>query len=256
MDADRQRELILDQFTKQAIPFSQIPAHSSEETNRLIIEMAKIEPDATVLDVACGPGLVATAVAQVAKHVTGIDITPAMIEQAQQRQKEKRLTNMTWQVGDVPPLPFPDASFSAVITRYSFHHFLDPKAVLAEMVRVCCPGGKVCVVDVFTSSPEQAEVFDRMEKLRNASHVRGLALDELTGMFYDAGMQDIRTAFYKVETTVEKSLSVSFPNPGDADLIRQIFRDDLGVNRMGLGAVEREGAIHFAYPIVIVAGSK
>ena len=53
----------------------------------------------------------------------------------------KQLTNLTWVVGDAVPLPFPVAAFSAVVTRYSFHHFLDPRAVLAGMVRVCAPGG-------------------------------------------------------------------------------------------------------------------
>lgn len=254
MDAERQRELILDQFTKQAIPFSKVPAHASDDTNRLIIETAGIGSDDTVLDVACGPGLVACAAAKVARHVTGIDITPAMIEQARERQRASGLTNMAWRVGDVPPLPFPEASFSAVITRYSFHHLLDPGAVLAEMVRVCHPGGKVAVVDIFTSSPEQAEAYDQLENLRDASHVRGLALGELTGMFCDAGIRDVRTAFYRAEREVEEWLTTSFPDPRDIDTIRRLFRDDLGVNRMGLDVAERDGAIHFGYPVVILAG--
>lgn len=254
MDATLQRQLILDQFTKQAIPFSEMPAHSNDENIQLIIETAGLGPDDTVLDLACGPGLITCAVAQVVRHVTGIDITPAMIEQAQHRQRSEGLTNMTWEVGDGLALPFPDASFSAVITRYSFHHFLDPQAVLAEMARVCQPGGTLCVVDILTSSPEQAKAYDHFQKLRDPSHVRGLGLEELTGLFYDAGVRDMRTVFYKSELELEKSLAASFPNPGDADVIRQLFRDDLGVDRMGLGATERDGLIYFAYPIVILAG--
>src|SRR5690349_7542390 len=84
---EEQRRLILDQFTKQAVPFSEMPAHSNDEANRLLIERAEVGPDDTVLDVACGPGLVACTLAQVARHVTGIDLTPAMIEQAQARQR-------------------------------------------------------------------------------------------------------------------------------------------------------------------------
>src|SRR5262245_41056251 len=138
--AEEQRRLILDQFTRQAVPFAEMPAHSNDEANRLLVEMAGVGPADTVLDVACGPGLVACPLAEVARHVTGIDLTPAMIEQAQARQRAKGLTNLTWLVGDAVPLPFPDAAFSVVVTRYSFHHFLDPRAVLAEMVRVCRPG--------------------------------------------------------------------------------------------------------------------
>src|SRR5215470_7882948 len=196
--AAEQRRLILEQFTRQAVPFSQMPAHSNDEANRLLIEMAGVGPADTVLDVACGPGLVACTLAEVARHVTGIDLTPAMIEQAAIRQRARGLTNLTWIVGDAVPLPFPDAAFSVVVTRYTFHHFLEPRAVLAEMVRVCSPGGRVAVIDVFTSGPEQAEAYNRVEKLRDPSHVRALSLEELTGLCHDVGLQKLKTAFYKL----------------------------------------------------------
>jgi len=146
--ADEHRRLILDQFTKQAVPFSQMQNHSPE----LLLNASGVGPEEIVLDVACGPGLMACAFAKVARHVTGIDLTPAMIEQAKVLQASDGLANLTWQIGDVNPLPFPDTVFSLVFTRYSFHHFLDPKAVLAEMDRVCSPGGRVVVVDVFMSN--------------------------------------------------------------------------------------------------------
>jgi ubiquinone/menaquinone biosynthesis C-methylase UbiE len=252
--AEEQRRLILDQFTKQAVPFSQMPAHSNDEANHLLIDLAQVSPEDTVLDVACGPGLVACALAQVARQVTGLDLTPAMIEQAQVRQRSKGLSNLTWVVGDAVPLPFPDAAFLVVVTRYSFHHFLDPQAVLSEMVRVCEPGGRVAVIDVFTSSPEQAAAYNRVEKLRDPSHVRALSLEELTGLCHDAELRDVRTGFYKLDVPLEELLARSFPNPGDADRIRQTFADDIGVDRLGVGAHRRDGTIHFAFPIVAVVG--
>src|SRR5262249_17334129 len=146
---DHQR-LILDQFTKQAVPFSQMQNHSPE----LLLAVAGAGPADTVLDVACGPGLLACAFARVVLHVTGIDLTPAMIEQAKVLQQSHGLTNLSWHVGDVQPLPFAAGSHSLVFTRYSFHHFLDPQAVLAEMVRVCAPVGRVVVADVFMSNAD------------------------------------------------------------------------------------------------------
>lgn len=256
MESTEHRERIRDQFTKQAIPFAKLGPHSNEESLRLVIETAKIGKQDTVLDVACGPGLITCAVAKVAHEVTGIDLTPAMIEQAKIRQQEMQLANLRWQVGDACPLPFADHSFSVVMTRYSFHHFQDPRAVFFEMARVCRPGGTVCVVDVFTSSPEQGAAYDRLEILRDPSHVRGLALEELTGLFYEGGLIDLRTAFYKVEMELEKVMSASFPNPGDADTVRRLIQDDVGRNAMGLDCHKKDSQIHFAYPIVIVAGTK
>jgi SAM-dependent methyltransferase len=251
-----QRRLIVEQFTKQAVPFSEMPHHNDEDTNRLVIETAGIGPEDTVLDVACGPGLITCAVAGVAKHVTGIDITPAMIEQARKRQQAMGLTNMEWGIGDVTPLPLAGSSFSAVITRYSFHHFLEPQAVLAEMVRVCGPGGRVAVVDVFMSTSEQAEAYDRMEKLRDPSHTRALLLGELTGMFHDAGLAEMKTAFYKLEVELERLLTATCTTPDNAEKVRSIFEDDLCVDRLGVGANRQQDGIHFAFPIVIMVGKK
>jgi hypothetical protein len=124
------------------------------------------------------------------------------------------------------------------------------------MVRVCRPGGRVAVIDVFTSSPEQAEAYNRVEKLRDPSHVRALPLGELTGLCHEAGLRDVRTGLYKLEVPLEELLARSFPNPGDADRIRQTFADDIGVDRLGVGAHRRDGAIHFAFPIVVIAGRK
>ena len=257
MDAAAQRARILDQFTRQAIPFTEIPSHSQDDTNRLVIETAGIGPTDEVLDVACGPGLITCEMARAARHVTGIDLTPAMIEQARLRQERLGLANMGWRTGDASePLPFADGSFSVVATRYSFHHFLEPAKAFAEMVRVCRPGGTVCVTDVFVSSPEQGAAYDELETLRDPSHVRGLSLGELTGLFDSAGLTELRTAFYKVEMEVETILAASFPNPGDADKVRRLFEADLDTNRLGLGATRRAGKIVYAYPIAVVAGRK
>lgn len=253
--ADEHKRLILDQFTRQAVPFAERHALSGEEANRLLIDLAAVGPEDEVLDVGCGPGIVACALAAVARHVTGIDLTPAMIEQAKAKQQGLGLDNLTWVVGDAVPLPFADRSYSVVVSRYAFHHVLHPRAVFAEMARVTRPGGRVAVIDVYTTSPEQAEAYNRVERWRDPSHVRALSLNELTGLFRDAGLSDVRTAFYGVPVTLEGVLAASFPNPGDADKVGEAFANDIGVNRLGVGATRRDGDIHFTFPTVIVAGT-
>jgi len=119
-----------------------------------------------------------------------------------------------------------------VFTRHSFHHLLEPATGLVEMVLVCSPGGRVVVVDVFTSNPDQAEAFNRLEKLRNPSHVRALTLHELTALVTRSGLRHVRTQLYKHEFELAPVLQRSFPNPGDADVIRRMFADYLGVNRL------------------------
>ena len=74
------QDLILDQFTKQAVPFATAPGIQDEEALKLVVEFTGAGPNDTVLDVACGPGLVVCAFAPVVRHATGIDLTPAMID--------------------------------------------------------------------------------------------------------------------------------------------------------------------------------
>jgi SAM-dependent methyltransferase len=146
---------ILDQFTRQAVPFAGSASIRNEEALNRIVEWAGAGPEDTVLDVACGPGLLICAFARVAKHATGVDMTPAMLEQARKLQKEKGLTNVSWQSGDVYALPFPQPQFSIVSSRFAFHHFQTPLAALKEMKRVCLPEGRIVVADM-APLPEKA----------------------------------------------------------------------------------------------------
>jgi SAM-dependent methyltransferase len=251
------RELILDQFTRQAVPFSTAPAIRDEEALWRLVEASGAGPDDTVLDVACGPGLVVAAFARVSRHVTGIDLTPAMIERARALQREQALTNVTLTVGDVLPLPYEDETFSIVVSRFAFHHFPDPVAVLREMVRVCRPEGRVVVADAAASSdPARAAAFNRMEKLRDPSHVRAMPLAELVGLFAQAGLPAPVITRSEVRAEVEGLLSRSFPRPGDADTIRALFEASLVDDGLGVGARREQGAIHFAYPVAILVSAR
>src|SRR5215468_7090256 len=161
-------DAILDQFTRQATPFATAPGIRDETALRLIVEASGAGPDDTVLDVACGPGLVVAAFARVVRHATGIDVTPAMLTRA--REVSAGLANVTLDRGEVLPLPYDDCAFSIVVSRFAFHHFADPRAVLAEMRRVCRPGGTVVVCDLTASDdPAKATAFHRIEMLRDPS---------------------------------------------------------------------------------------
>ena len=252
------RDLIVEQFTKQAVPFSTAPGVRDEEALRLLVDFTGAGPDDTVLDVACGPGLVVCALAGVVRHATGIDVTPAMIERARTLAAEKGLANVSWHVGDVLPLPYPDGGFSIIVSRFAFHHFPEPRAVLAEMKRVCAPGGRVVLVDVAASEdPAKAAALNRMEKLRDPSHVRALTLAELEGLFAEVGLPAPRAAFYQLKSELEGLLERSFPEAGDAERVRRMLIDSLADDGLGLGTRRRGGGeIVFAYPVAVLAAGK
>src|SRR5262249_42843949 len=154
------------QFTRQAVPFSTAAGIKDERALELLVEASGAGSDDTVLDVACGPGLVVAAFARVACHATGIDVTPAILARA--RELTAGLGNVTLDQGEATPLPYADASFSVVVSRFAFHHFPDPRAVLREMRRVCRPGGRIVVCDLTASGdPAKAAAFHRIEMLRD-----------------------------------------------------------------------------------------
>jgi ubiquinone/menaquinone biosynthesis C-methylase UbiE len=257
VSAPSHRDLIVDQFTRQATPFSTAKTIASEEALRLLIDACGAGPDDTVLDVACGGGLVVCAFAQVVRRAEGIDITPAMLDRARALAAEKGLTNTSWRQGDVTRLPYPDASFSIVTSRFTFHHFQDPLGVLREMKRVCAPGGRIAVVDTDASAdPAKAAEFNRMEVLRDPSHVRAMPGAELIGLFEAASLPRPRRQSYELRDELENLLKRSFPNPGDDDKIRALFRASAVDDRLGI-PIRMEGeTIHYAYPIAILVADR
>lgn len=251
------REQILDQFTRQAVPFSTAAPIKDEAALRLLVEATAAGPADEVLDVACGPGLVVCAFARAARQVTGIDLTPAMLDRGRTLAREQGLSNVSFQEGDVTHLPFDDASFSIVISRFAFHHFEDPAAVLGEMRRVCRPGGKVAVADLtIPPNADQQAAFHRMEILRDPSHARALTLDELRRLFADAGFAEPRATHWGMDIEVEALMKRSFPAPGTEDEIRRLFAEAVDTDAMGLDLRRQDGQIWFTYSNVVLVADR
>ena len=246
---------ILDQFTRQAAPFAAAGAIRNQEALDRIVQWAGTGPEDTVLDVACGPGLLACAFARVAKHATGMDMTPAMLEQARKTQQEQGLKNVSWKQGDVYSLPFPDAHFSIVSSRFAFHHLQDPLSALKEMKRVCNPGGKIVVADM-APQPAKAAALNAAELLRDPSHVRAMPADELCGLFEQANLATPQINRYRMEGELEDLLYRSFPNEGDADRVRRIYAESIPNDALDLNTRLADGKIFYSLPVAVLVAQK
>jgi ubiquinone/menaquinone biosynthesis C-methylase UbiE len=247
-------ELIRDQFTRQAGVFNAASTITNEQALKMIVAAGRPGPDDTVLDVACGGGIIVCGFAPHVRHATGIDMRPAMLDQSRQLAAERRLANTDWKQGDVTTLPFSDASFSIVVTRFSFHHFLEPLTVLKEMMRVCAPGGRIVVVDMYCSEdPAKAAQWNRLEKLRDPSHVRCLPLSELKAQFARVGLPAPEAAFYDLRDTVKALLGRSFPNPGDGARVTEMFERSLEDDSLGIEVERKDNELRYAYPTAILS---
>lgn len=111
-------------------------------TTAFIAELtARIAPASQVLDLGCGTGVLTASVAALGHHVTGLDISQAMLDKIRPLNDAG---SITLRQGDIFNLPFADASFDGVITRWVIPHFRDWPLILKEAGRVLRPGG--CIV--------------------------------------------------------------------------------------------------------------
>jgi ubiquinone/menaquinone biosynthesis C-methylase UbiE len=179
-----------------------------------------------------------------------------MIERAKESQKSQGLTNMSWDISNVNPLPYPHCHYSIVVSRFAFHHFTDPLAVLNEMTRVVKWEGRVVVVDVMTTSQSQADLYDHMEKLRDPSHTHALTLSELQSMFNEAGLNVVEQHMYRMEIDVEELLKATLTPPKEAEEFKKIVKADIGINKLGINSFIKDDMLKFSFPIVIVVGIK
>jgi SAM-dependent methyltransferase len=244
----------VDQFTRQAAGFASAGAMNDEAAMQLLLKALAPGPDDAVLDVACGPGIVAAAVAGKAGRVVGIDLTPEMIELARERCAAAGLDNTRFDIGDVTELPYGDGEFSAVVCRYALHHVGDPEAVVREMARVCAPGGRVVVADMIVGEdPDVATRFNAAERARDPSHVRSMPVTELAGLLDEAGLQPEVVGSYGLPMELEALLARS-ASP-DPDAVRSLYERAIeGGASLGIGERREGDGVRFEFPIAVLIG--
>lgn len=178
------------EFTRQAGTFASSAAITDDQLTRRFSEAVGANGEGIILDVACGPGIVTAALAEKAREVVALDLTPEMLSQARQRCSKAGLENVTFREGSATDLPFAESSFDGVVTRLSIHHFEEPRRALDEMFRVLRPDGTLVVADVVSSeNVEESALQNAIETLRDPSHVRMLAPSELLSLVDSAGFR-------------------------------------------------------------------
>ena len=109
-----------------------------------------VQPGDHVLEVGVGTGL-SLPLFPSGCRVTGIDITPSMLEKARERTVETRGITVDLTIMDARRLDFADCTFDHVLAPYVVSVVPEPEQVMQEMARVCRPGGSVVVVNHFRS---------------------------------------------------------------------------------------------------------
>jgi SAM-dependent methyltransferase len=111
-------------------------------TAAALVDFAKVAPGETVLDVACGTGVVAVTAARAGATVRGVDLSPVLLAEAVKNAALSR-ERIEFVEGDVEMLPFDDASFDVVLSQFGHMFAPRPAVAIDEMLRVLRPGGRI-----------------------------------------------------------------------------------------------------------------
>jgi SAM-dependent methyltransferase len=131
--------------TWMAGDFGQIATYAAPE-GELFVERLKLHPGSQLLDIACGTGNTAIPAARAGAAVTGVDIATNLLEQARKRAAAEGL-KIQFDEGDAEALPYPDRSFDVALTMFGAMFAPRPERVVAELLRVCKPGGLIAMAN-------------------------------------------------------------------------------------------------------------
>ncbi len=126
--------------------------------------------DDVLLDVGCGTGAAVRDAAPTVSRAVGLDLSPGMIAQAEERARAAGLGNVEFRLGDVSgPLPFADGAFTTLVCTTAFHHFPKPRDTIAEMSRVLAPRGRLVIADANRRHPA-VFALDLVLRVAQSSH--------------------------------------------------------------------------------------
>jgi ubiquinone/menaquinone biosynthesis C-methylase UbiE len=232
------KDSVTRQFGAVAANYAASFTHSQGPDLDRLVERAKALAPKTMLDAGCGTGHTALALAASGIRMTALDLTPEMLEQGRGLAKERAL-EISFDLGDVEALPYPDASFDAVSSRLAAHHFPNPRRAVSEFMRVLRPGGTFLLSDVVSYEEPLADTFlQAMELLRDPSHVRDHRVDEWVEMISTAGgraeLVDTWPLVQAFDSWIER---MQTPAPEEA-VLRRMFEAAPAEARAALGLGE------------------
>lgn len=245
MPSDQHSERIQEAFSTQAPTFED-PRLNRAFTSGLESLVAAIDPgaDELCLDVAAGTGHVSRALAPFVRAIVALDAVDAMLEQGVEQARASGLRNIVFQRGEALALSYPDDIFDLVVTRLSLHHLSDPQQAVAEMVRVCRPGGRIVLVDLVRDPAHPPP--DELERIRDPSHLRVLTRAEISTALAEAGAAVLSNEVEVRERPLEPWLEQSRTPEAAAEQVRKRLRRELaGDAATGLRPVLRDDALHF-----------
>jgi len=207
---------IQDRFTRTAEAFSTFVLQKRGADADRLADMARPRDTDRVLDAACGPGTYALRFAPRVGEVVCLDYTPAMLAKARATAAAKGIANVTFSRGDLSAIPFPAGSFDIVTCGFAIHHLSEPAAAAREFARVLRPqGGRLALMDIVVAEPGRQEVNNRIEIVRDSSHVSTHTQPELLRLVESTGLRVSTAERVEMPRSFNHWMYVAGSEPGD-----------------------------------------
>jgi ubiquinone/menaquinone biosynthesis C-methylase UbiE len=211
-------------FGAVAANYAVSPVHRSGRDLDAMVAAAACSGGERALDLGCGPGHAALALAPRVAELVAVDLSEAMLEQARRLATERGVANARFERADAESLPFPDASFDVVTSRHCAHHFPHPEAALRETARVLRPGGRFLLMDSVASEEPAADTYlNAIEVLRDPTHVRDHTLSQWRALFARAGLAAEVLDTWPLELDVASWVARTRTPPESVAGIRALF---------------------------------
>jgi SAM-dependent methyltransferase len=248
---------VRDQFGPVAAAYVASSYHASGPDLAALVEAARLTGAEHVLDLGCGAGHAALAVAPHVAQVEAVDVTPDMVATAAGFASQRGVRNVAFRVADVAALPFEEGRFDVAISRVAAHHFSDPRLALGEIRRVLRPGARLVLID--SVAPEDAALdtfINCIDVLRDASHVRNWRVSEWLPMLADAGFVEAElVARFRIPLDGQDWVQrMRTPLPKVAT-IRALFREATAAQREAFD-LRAEDPWGFSIPVSLLRASK
>ncbi len=249
------KALVEQQFSRAAARYASSPVHGGPDLARML-DAARLDGGERVLDLGCGPGHSSLAFAERAGEVVGLDLSASMLELAREEAQRRGLANARFERGDAERLPFGDAEFDVVASRYSAHHYPQPRRALGEAARVLRPGGVFVLLDsISPEDPAQDTFLNAIELVRDPSHVRNHRISEWRAMFAEAGFSAEVLRSWLLALDFEAWIERIGAPAGAAAQLRALF-DGAPQEVRRAFAIGAEGGHDFAIPVALLRGER
>jgi SAM-dependent methyltransferase len=224
--ADKTQEtLVAAQFGPRAAAYVASATHSQGEDLKFLADTMAGQAEARVLDLGCGGGHAAFAVAAQVKEVVAYDLSHEMLGAVAAEAKRRGLGNIATKQGAVEHLPFADSAFDVVMTRFSMHHWSDLGAALKEARRVVKPSGRAIFIDTISPGRPVLDTFlQAFELFRDPSHVRNYSVAEYRGALAAAGFAVTAVTPRRMKIAFAPWIERMSTPPVQAEAIRAVQR--------------------------------